>query len=135
MKIRPIDLDIEYDTLKTWWERRGLVAPSKVILQGATGFCVHAGADIVAGWIYVSNKGVVGFVEWVTSNPAMAASITVRQALVTLYDVLSVFAKDAGCCVLFTTTPNGGPICRFLGQQGWQHCPGDPHIHMVKVLP
>jgi hypothetical protein len=137
MRIRPIDIETEYETLKAWWEARGLAAPSKVILQGATGFAVahqegHVDRDLVAGWIYVSNKGVIGFVEWVTSNPGTEG---VRAALTMLYDFLEIFAKDAGCVALFTTTPKGGSIRRLLEGEGWRYCPGEPHVHLLKELP
>jgi hypothetical protein len=133
MRMRTIDLDAEYDQLSLWWTKRGLVPPQKVILQGAAGFAVNAGIDIVMGWIYVS--GNVAFLEWVTSNPSVATSLTTADALKLLFDFGAQSAKDSGCNVFMCATQDGGSLGKFMVNLGWQACEGPPHQFFVKAIP
>ncbi len=135
MHCRMIDLDIDYPVLAGWWEARGLVAPQKVVLEGAHGIAVVADSrDLCAGWIYVGNKGVVGMVEWAIGNPAVTDARLMRAALGLLYDFLEQFAKSAGCVVLFTSTAKESSLAKLIDGRKWQICPGEPHAHYVKEV-
>ena len=137
MHVRMIEVETEYEAFTPWWERRGLTAPSKIILMGAHGLAVRDGAhrDICAGWVYVSNKGIVGMVEWVVSNPDVLDGRVVKMALGLLYDFLEQFCKDtAGCTVIFTSTQRHGSVARFLEKRDWKLCSGEPHAHFAKGL-
>jgi hypothetical protein len=135
MKIRALDLEKEYDAFAAWWTKRELTPPSKIILQGATGFAVKAGeVDVTAGWLYVANKGVIGIVEWMVVNPSVVDLVAISASVNLLYDFLEKFAREAGCSVLFTSTQLDGSIRRFLQKRDWTLCEGKPHVHLLKVL-
>lgn len=135
MTIRAIDLEREYSRLSLWWTKRGLTAPSKVIFEGADGFCAQvSGIDLAVGWIMLSRKGTVAMSEFVTSNPAMMRNAVSAQAIEHLYSHFEAYAKEQGYTVLFTSTEAGGSISRFLAKRGWSDCKGEPHAHMVKAI-
>jgi hypothetical protein len=133
LKIRPVDLDSEYERLSHWWAKRGLPPPPKLVLSGAYGFCAQAsGIDVAVGWVLVSDIKTVAISEFVTSNPAINGGNVVR-ALEALYEHLETFSKEKGCPVLFTSTEVDGSIGRFLEKRGWLPCKGEPHCHLVKA--
>ena len=132
MKIRPISLDAEYTTLISWWTKRNLSPPPKVILQGAQGFAVVAGIDIIMGWFYRS--GNVGFVEWVTSNPSVASSPTTAEALAVLLGFMNTFAKGEGANVMLCSSQDAGSLGRFIKTIGWIPCEGRPHNFFIKAV-
>jgi hypothetical protein len=132
MKIRPIALEAEYSTLSEWWTKRRLQPPQQLILQGAQGFAVNAGIDIMMGWFYRS--GNVGFVEWITSNPSVAASPTTADALVVLLDFMNTFAKGEGANVILCSSQDDGSVGRFISKLGWLPCGGRPHNFFVKAV-
>ena len=132
MRIRAIDLEAEYDQLSVWWTKRGLVAPAKLILQGACGFAVNAGVDVVMGWVYVS--GNVGFLEWITGNPSCAASGSMAAALGILFDFVNTFARSQGCNILLCGTQNDGSLSRFMATAGWTKLEGQPHQFLAKAV-
>jgi len=135
MNVRLLELDADYPVLCGWWEKRGLTAPSRIILEGAHGVAVKAGSvDLCAGWLYVSNKGIVGMVEWVISNPSVIDMYAMGNALHVLYDFFQTFAVKAGCSVLFTSTQGEGSISKFLQKHKWAVCPGEPHVHLLKEI-
>ena len=136
MIVRPIDLDREYDTLAQWWSKRELVAPSKVILQGAHGVAVQSGTvDVCVGWMYVAKQGLIGIVEWAVGNPSVVDQFAMGRAIQTLYDFFEHLAHDEGCVVLFTSTQQDGPLVHFLQKHEWKLCESQPHVHLLKVLP
>ena len=134
MNVRPVNLDAEYERLSHWWTKRGLPAPPKAVLSGADGFCAQvSGIDVAVGWVLLSRKGVVAISEFVTSNPAISQSSVISRAIEAIYERLEIVSKEAGCPVLFTSTPAEGSLARFLSKRGWLPCKGEPHCHMVKV--
>lgn len=130
MKIRPINLEVEYPSLTAFWSKRGAPPPPQVILQGAAGFAVNAGIDIVVGFIYRSAN--VAFVEWITSNPAVAASPTVADAVRTFMDFANTYAKGEGANVILCSTRDNGSLGRFLETLDYKKCEGPPHQFYVK---
>jgi hypothetical protein len=132
MRIRAIDLEAEYDQLSVWWTKRGLAAPAKLILQGACGFAVNAGVDVVMGWIYRS--GNVAFLEWITSNPVVAASPTIAQAVAVLLDFTNCYAGSQACNVVLCGVQDNGSLRRFMVKRGWSSCEGPPHQFLAKAV-
>jgi hypothetical protein len=132
MRIRAIDLEAEYDQLSVWWTKRGLQPPQKLILEGAIGFAVNAGIDVVMGWIYRS--GSVAFLEWITGNPSIAASPTIAQAVAMLLDFTNDYAGSRGCNVVLCGTQDNGSLGRFMVKRGWASCGGQPHQFLVKAV-
>ena len=135
MNVRPINIEDEYEAIAGWWKARGLVPPPAVLLGAADGFMVqHDGADLVAGWIYMTHRGIVGIVEWVTSNPAQEDAELISQAVDMLHDFLQKYAGDSGCTALFCSTADQTSLSRRLLKTGWVQCPGEPHAMFVKSL-
>ena len=131
MKIRAINLDAEYETLSLWWTKRNLAPPQKLILGGAVGFAVNTKIDIVMGWIYRSQN--VAFLEWITSNPSIAAtSSTVPDAIAVLLDFTNCYAGSQACNVILCGTQDNGSLGRFMVKRGWALCEGHPHQFLVK---
>ena len=130
MKIRAIDLESEYPAIISWWTKRGLPPPPKVILSGAQGFAVNAGIDVVMAWLYRS--GNVAFVEWMVSNPSVASSPTTATAITLLLDFMNTSAKADGANVLLCSTRDSGSLGRFMEKLGWGKCEGPPHQLYVK---
>ena len=105
MNVRWVDSFKEYDALARWWTDRGDVAPPALLLQAADGFAVqHEDKDLVAGWIYLTQHGIVGIVEWTVSNPANNQPDLVSMAVDMLYDFMGRHARAQGCQVLFSST-------------------------------
>ena len=131
MKIRAINLEAEYETLSPWWTKRGLQPPQRLILSGANGFAACHGIDIVMGWIYRSQN--VAFLEWITSNPSIAAtSSTVPDAIAVLLDFTNCYAGSQACNVILCGTQDNGSLGRFMVKRGWALCEGHPHQFLVK---
>jgi hypothetical protein len=132
VKIRAIDLESEYPALISWWTKRGLPPPPKVILSGAQGFAVNAGIDVVMAWLYRS--GNVAFVEWITSNPAVASSPTTVEALTALLDFSDTYCRKEGATVMLCSSQDNGGLGRFLTGIGWAKCEGRPHNFFIKSV-
>lgn len=134
--IRSINVEVEYDNLALWWTKRGLVAPAKLLLEGANGFAASTGeTDMIAAFMYVSSKGIVGIVEWVIGNPDHRSHVfEMADSLRILMDFMSEFAKKAGCSVLFMSTQQEGSVSSFILKRQWQSCDGEPHQHFLKIL-
>lgn len=136
MNIRAIAIEEEYEAIARWWTLRDLVAPQKVLLQAADGFIVqHTGRDLVAGWIYMTHRGIVGIVEWTTSNPEHNEPDLVAMAVDLLYSFMEKYALDSGCTALFCSTKDKSSLARRMVLNGWSQCIGDPHAMFVKKLP
>lgn len=136
MTVRWLDMNHDYGLLQEWWGRRGLTAPSKIILEGGHGFCMTVeGVDVVAAFIYLSDKGLIGIVEWALANPQVKDATMKKEAMERLYDFMEKFAKERGCLVLFTSTQAEGSLVRLLHEMKWTDCPGSPHIHLLKEIP
>jgi hypothetical protein len=136
MKVRLIDSFKEYATLSRWWLDRDETPPPALLLQAADGFAVvHEDKDLVAGWLYLTQHGIVGIAEWTVSNPAHNEPDLVSMAVDMLYDFLGNYAKGQGCQVLFSSTKEHSSLSRRLLKVGWTQCVGEPHAMFVKSLP
>jgi hypothetical protein len=136
MNVKPIDSFKEYDALARWWFDREETPPPSLLLQAADGFIVqHDGKDLVAGWIYLTQHGIVGIVEWTVSNPAHNEPDLISMAVDMLYDFLGTHARGQGCQMLFSNTKEHSSLSRRLLKVGWSKCIGEPHAMFVKSLP
>lgn len=138
MSIRHINLENEYTDLTTWWTDRLLVAPPKVILQGAKGFmsCNDSHLQEYAmAWMYLCDRGGVCFIEWCTSNPKSSiTALEMGTKICELYAFMELYAKKLNFRVLLSTAPDGSSLRKTLVNGGWTQCEGPAHVLMAKGL-
>ena len=136
MKLRPIDLDMDYDKLCLWWTDRNLPPLPKVILRSAHGIIVETkGTDIACGWIYFVEGGGLGVVDWITTNPKMAVSSALPEAIGHLLTFFQEMATKRGCHNLFSFVSKDTGLHRQYVKNGWQDPKSEPHIQLFKSWP
>lgn len=135
MIVRPFEIASDYDQLCGWWAKRGLPAVPKVIIEAATGIVVVGGdKDIAAGWCYFDERNVIGLVDWITTNPAMAFSPTITEAINRILKFFEYLANSRGCHNLFSFVENRSGLHRLMVRTGWQDPQSKPHIFLFRGL-
>jgi hypothetical protein len=138
MKVRPVNLDEDYDTLALWWESHGWQAVPRKFLP-ALGVMVEsdAGDKLAAGFVHMCNSSPVCWLEWVVANPRNRPTVS----LLALKAVVGA-AKDAVASLNdgvhgygpMLTTCRQPALARFYESMGFKRT-DENVMHLVCMVP
>lgn len=132
MKVRRIDLESDYHTLKRWWELRGTAAPPVGILPAVGVIAIdERGVPVACAWLYEDKAERVGMVEWETTNPSFSAFACLRALNMIFGFFEAYWCGNHPDRVLFSWTAEGRGDGRLLAGRKWNQCPGERHSLMV----
>lgn len=131
--IRPTNLDIDYPTLCKWWEgHKALAMPQYVFPQGWV--VSAAGVDIAMSFLYLDVGGKFAVIEWLTTNPTVAFSKSLVQAVQYLVAHIEDVARAQGCKFIISfIEPKSGEE-RLMARIGYQTSDGPSHKLYAKGL-
>lgn len=134
MYIREVSPERDYPTLSKWWEARGIPAPD-IIAQLPRGYIIEDGPiQIAAAFLYLDVDGVWAMTEWLTTNPAMAHSRSLRATVKALLAHMEKISMDRGCkTIISMVAPNTGEE-RLLKEIGYMTSEGPYHKMYAKPL-
>lgn len=102
MKVRDFNVELDYDTVASWWTKQGWPALPKSILQ-CKGFIIEeAGEALAATWIFRTGCPVY-IMEWTVGNPGIDWKKR-SEALQQVTDEACDWAKLDGATQVFTMT-------------------------------
>ena len=133
MKLRAVDIEMDYTKLSLWWTARNLPPIPKVILRCATGMIVeHRDIDIACGWVYFDETRTLGVVDWITTNPTFSTSSCLPEAIGHLLAFFQDFATNRGCHNLMSFVSKDTGLHRQYVKHGWQDPKSEAHIYLFK---
>jgi hypothetical protein len=95
----------------------------------------HRETDIACGWVYFVEGATLGVVDWITTNPKMAVSSALPEAIGHLLAFFQEFATKRGCHNLFSFVSKDTGLHRQYIKQGWQDPKSEPHIYLFHSWP
>ncbi len=131
--IRPVSLEDDYPKLVKWWTaHKALVMPAYVFPQG---WCIEAGGvEIAMSFLYLDVGGKFAVIEWLTTNPSVAFSRTLVEAVKALVAHIENVARAQGCAFIISfIAPNSGEE-RLMKRIGYQTSEGPGHRTYAKPL-
>ncbi len=131
MKVRRLQLDKDYPTIRQWWERRGTAAPQESILPPIGVISEQDSVPIACAFLYEVKGVSVAWVEWEATNPEFRAPLIKIRALNQVFDFFEGYAKETGIAALFSWVASDHGDGRLLGRRKWIKCPGERHELMV----
>lgn len=108
MTIRQVNLETDYPTLVKWWQgHKAPVMPRHVFPQGWV--VGAAGVEIAMSFLYLDVGGTFAVIEWLTTNPSVAFSRSLVEAVKTLVAHIEEVARAQGCKFIISfIAPNSG---------------------------
>jgi len=131
--IRSVNLEEDYPKLLKWWAgHNALVMPAHVFPQG---WCIEAGGvEIAMSFLYLDVGGKFAVIEWLTTNPAVALSRSLVEAVKLLMAHIEGVARAQGCSFIISfIAPNSGEE-RLMKRIGYQTSEGPGHRTYAKSL-
>lgn len=133
MNVTLFDPPVDYPELCKWWDRRGVPHVPQSILP-SHGAVVSAGAPIAMGFCYFDTGGKIGVVDFISTNPAVAASSTTLEAIATLFKFFEQIAKKRDCPNLISFVAQNTGLHRYMVKAGWTDPRAVPHVYLLKHL-
>lgn len=131
MKIRLMDIEQDYPVVKGWWELRGLNAPLKEILPRFAIMAIHEDGDpLAATFLYREYCGVVAFVEWTTTDPALTPLLAEKAVRMMLQFIVPE-ANRQGYPIVLSSVESGSGLQGVMNRLGWINLQGTPHDCMM----
>lgn len=131
MRIRRIQLEQDYPTLRTWWERRGSAAPQMGVLPPVGVIAEEGGKPMACAWLYECKGDTVGMVEWEATNPDCHSAFTAVRALNMVFDFFEAYCAAHGIGAIFSWVSENRGDGRILEARKWVKCPGERHALMA----
>ena len=108
----------DYNELCEWWKWFRFPAPSLDLLpdRGESGFIVYddeTKENVVAGFLYTTNS-YFSMCEFIVSNPQIKDKTVREESINMLIDVISLYAKECGCKLIFTSLKHPSLKNRFV---------------------
>lgn len=116
MKVRPFNMETDYETVSGWFEQHGGKPVPSVYLP-PTGLVIEDEDNMYgAVWVYLSGTQLA-WIEWLVSNPETPLRAR-YQALKTLMREAVTIGVGAGCTAFFTSVAEAG-VRRFYEKMGF----------------
>lgn len=133
MTIRPINLEVDYPVLQKWWAgHKALPMPQYVFPRG---WMIGAGGvDIAASFLFLDVDGHFAVIEFLTTNPAVAFSRTLVEAVRQLINHIEAEALARGCKFIISFVAPGTGEERLMARIGYTTSPGPSHRLWAKPL-
>lgn len=129
--MRRIILDQDYYFLKTWWERRGMPAPSLYLLPEVGVIIEENGMGLSCAFLYEDKSGKIAMVEWEATNPDCTSPMKSIRALHMVFDFFEGYCRERGISIILTYVSEGRGDGRLLEKRKWTKCPGNRHELLV----
>lgn len=107
MRVRRIDLELDYPVLKTWWARRGGVPPAIEILPDVGVIVEDAGMPVSCLFLYTMSNASVAVAEWEATNPDCMSPLKKIRALHMAFDFFEKFSNENQIRFVFSWTLPG----------------------------
>ena len=134
MNTRLFDPVNDYPVLCSWWARRGLPAIPLELIPSHGAVC-EAGIPIAMGFCYFDTGGKIGVVDFISTNPAVAASSTTLEAISNIFVLFHAISEKRGCRNLMSWVAKDTGLHRLMVKAGWQDPHSAPHIMLFKSWP
>lgn len=123
----------DYDTLAKWWVgHKAVVMPKHVIPQGWV--IVSGPVEVAMAFLMLDVGGTHAVVEYLTTNPAVAYSRSLRDDVRQLIAHIEDRARAQGCgWIMSFVAPNTGEE-RLMKQIGYETSEGPSHRIYAKSL-
>lgn len=131
MKVRRFIPTEDYHVVRTWWEKRGQLAPPMVILPAVGVIVEDEGHPIACAFLYEDRAGTVAMIEWEATNPSVGSPMKVVRGLNVVFDFFERYARDEGYAVVLSWVAEERGDGRILEKRQWKECPGERHKLMA----
>lgn len=127
MKVRRFIPQKDYETIKGWFERRGVKAPPLILLP-ETAVIAHVDEiEVAYAGLYEDRWGKISMVEWEVTNPDVHSAMLTLRALNCLFQFFEGYCRDMGIKFVLSWTAEGRGDGRLLRQRDWVNWPGPRH--------
>ena len=131
MRVRRIILEEDYPVIRTWWEDRGVQAPSQGLLPYTGVMAENNGVPVACAFLYEDKGGVVGMIEWEATNPEVKSAMDRIRGLNLIFQFFEEYCIEKGMIVLFSWVAAERGDGRILERRKWKQCPGERHALMM----